>query len=113
MLEAVESGFLGLVSDQYAGKKGVHIEFFGRETSTPAGAAAFHLKSAAPVFFITCILQPNLTYAIGVKEMTFPDLPADKTRAITMINKVYNGELEAAIRRNPEQYFWFHRKWRN
>ncbi|NOZ07787.1 MAG: hypothetical protein GXO91_02780 [FCB group bacterium] len=113
MVEVLRDGFLGLASDQYAGKNGIKIDFFGRETSAPAGAAAFHLKTGATVFFMVCILQSDATYEIDVKKMVFKDLPEDQSQAIMEINSAYHRELEAAILRHPEQYFWFHRKWRN
>lgn len=113
MLEVLKDGFLGLASDQYAGKNGIKIDFFGRETSSPAGAAAFHLKTGAQVFFMVCILQSDATYEIAVKKMIFANLPNDRSQAVVEINRAYHRELEAAILRNPEQYFWFHRKWRN
>ena len=35
-------------------------------------------------------------------------IPEEK---IHIINQLYNMELENIIRKYPEQYFWFHRKW--
>ena len=34
-----------------------------------------------------------------------------KEQKIKTINDLYNLELEKIVKKYPEQYFWFHRKW--
>jgi len=38
-------------------------------------------------------------------------LPDNTNEAIVEINQRYSKHLEEEIRENPQQYFWFHRKW--
>jgi len=113
MLQVLKNGFLGLASDQYAGRNGVMIDFFGRETSTPAGAAVFYIKSKVPFIVGDCILTSKHKYKINLTEVDFSNLPDNRDDAVRKINQTYNNILKKMILEHPDQYFWFHRKWRN
>ena len=50
MISALNNNyFLGLASDQNAGKKGVKVNFLNIEASIPKGAAIFHIKTKKPI----------------------------------------------------------------
>ncbi|MEE8342105.1 MAG: lysophospholipid acyltransferase family protein, partial [Candidatus Neomarinimicrobiota bacterium] len=55
---------LALVSDQDARKRGVFVNYFNRMTSTPKGAARFHLESGAPIIFTVCYQNKPNDYTI-------------------------------------------------
>ncbi len=112
MLELLNQGyFLGLASDQNAGRKGTDATFFGKTVSVPKGAAIFHLKTNSPILLGFCILSPDFTYHLSFKELDVEGLPDNTNKAIVEINQRYSKLLEEEIRENPQQYFWFHRKW--
>ena len=113
MVDIVKDGFLGLASDQYAGKNGVWLDFFGRQTSSPAGAAVFYLKTGCPMLFCICTLTKNYRYKFTIEKLEFNNLPEDRGEAVLAINRQYHAKLEEYIRQYPQQYFWFHRKWRD
>ena len=112
MIRALGHSYLGLASDQYAGNSGVQITFFNKNTFTPKGAAIFHLKTGLPILIGFCKLLPDFTYSINFTELKLTDLSKDIETASIYINKLYHDMLENIIKENPEQYFWFHRKWR-
>jgi len=107
-----EHKFLGLASDQNAGKRGVNIPFFDIPASIPKGAALFHLKTSMPIIVGFCILSKDLKYNLRLREMNLSSIPAEKEAAIIAINTQYSKLLENEVRKYPEQYFWFHRKWK-
>jgi len=112
MLKLLKQGyFLGLASDQNAGRKGTDVPFFGMDVSVPKGAAIFHLKTNSPILVGFCILSPDFTYHLSFKELDVEGLSGNKNEAIVEINRRYSKLLEEEIRENPQQYFWFHRKW--
>ena len=102
----IKNGILGLVSDQDAKKKGVFVKFFGLPASTPKGAALFHINTSAPMVMGVCIKRSFQHY-----ELRFS--PVDtSSQDINNITQDYTNILEQHIRANPEQYFWFHRRWK-
>ena len=53
---------LTLGSDQDARSRGVFVDFFGIQSSTPKGTALFHLKTGAPIVFGACFEQDGEYY---------------------------------------------------
>jgi KDO2-lipid IV(A) lauroyltransferase len=103
---------LAIVSDQDAGNQGVFVSFLGKSASTATGTAIFHLKTGAPMVFVTGIRR-NL----GKIDIYFERIPdsTDKTvndEAIRDITQSHTSILEKWIRKFPTQYFWTHRRWK-
>ena len=112
MIRSIRDGYyLGLISDQNAGRKGTNAQFFNRSVSVPKGAAAFHLKTNTPILLGFCILSMDFTYHLSFQELDMEGLPEKSNEAIVEINQRYSKLLEEAVREHPQQYFWFHRKW--
>ena len=100
------NGVLGLVSDQDARKKGVFVNFFGSPSSTPKGAALFHLNTAAPVMMGACTQKGFQKYEIRFFQVD------TSIQSVERITQSYTSLLEECIRKNPGQYFWFHKRWK-
>ena len=106
-------GAVGIVGDQDAGRSGVFVPFFGRAASTHRGAALFALRLGAPLFASTArrLPGPEVRYELTAERIEITrtgDLEADTLRLTAAIA----ARLEAAVRSAPEQYFWFHRRWK-
>jgi KDO2-lipid IV(A) lauroyltransferase len=108
------NGVVGIVGDQDARGAGILVPFFGRPASTHRGPALFALRFGAPVF--ACVARrlpgPGVRYEVSGTRVEVPrtgDLEAD-VRALT---ERLTARLEAEIRVAPEQYFWFHRRWKS
>ena len=101
-----ENKILGLVSDQDAKNKGIFVNFFNTPASTHKGAAIFHLNTSAPMIFGLCIQTGFQEYKIEL----IPIIPVNNT--IEDITKQYTLTLEKIIRKYPDQYFWFHNRWK-
>ena len=101
-----KNGILGLVSDQDAKQKGVFVNFFNKPASTPKGAAMFHINSEAPLLFGICIRRSLQNY-----EIQFSSVDTSK-KSLQHITQSYTSLLESYIKQYPEQYFWFHRRWK-
>lgn len=102
---------LGLLVDQHAGKGGVWVPFFGKECSTSAAPAIFALRYNCKLFtgfcFRTGLAQWQLEAGdeIATHENGEP-------RPIEAITADINRSLEAAIRRDPANWFWVHNRWK-
>lgn len=105
---------IGIVGDQDARRAGVFVPFFGRPASTHRGPALFALKLGAPVFACVARRMPGRQVRYEVSGQRVPvartgDLEAD-VRALTA---ELAARLEGEVRKAPEQYFWFHRRWKS
>jgi len=114
MIEALKnSEILAIASDQNAGDKGTRVPFFGKKASIPKGAAYFYYKTRCPVVMGFCILKENSLYEFKLKKINIDINLEDGLNENLFIkfNTIYSETLEKMIRKYPEQYFWFHKKW--
>ena len=101
-----ENKMLGLVSDQDAKSKGIFVNFFNKPASTHKGAAIFHLNTKSPMIFGVCIQTGFQKYMIEFIPITIVD------NTIKEITQEYTLILEKIIKQYPDQYFWFHNRWK-
>ncbi|HET7460360.1 MAG TPA: lysophospholipid acyltransferase family protein [Longimicrobium sp.] len=108
-----KNGVIGIVGDQDARRAGVFVPFFGRPASTHRGPALFAHKLGAAVF--ACVARrlpgPGVRYEVSgqrVPVVRTGDVEAD----VTALTAELAARLEGEIRKAPEQYFWFHRRWK-
>jgi len=99
------SSILALVSDQDAKHTGVFVDFFKTPSSTTKGAAKFHINTGAPMVFASCVKTHYNKY-----HVSFESIPNGND--IVGITQSFTTVLENNIRKYPEQYFWFHRRWK-
>ncbi len=116
--EAVAGGaVVALVADQDAGSRGVFVPFLGRPASTFRGPAYLSLRTGAPLMF-GFVVRDGEGYRTEIEEVAHagaPDAEAvagDAVAAEAELTRRWVGRLEAAVRRWPGQYFWFHRRWK-
>jgi len=108
MYEALaRNNILTLASDQDAKKRGVFVKFFNLPASTPKGAGRFHLEYGSPLIFVTCHLERQNKHVVDILP-----IPTDSNSNIASITQSFTLMLENIITAYPEQYFWFHRRWR-
>ncbi|MCX7049310.1 MAG: lysophospholipid acyltransferase family protein [Candidatus Sumerlaeota bacterium] len=107
-----EKWVLGLAADQDARKAGIFIPFFGRPASTAAGPAFFAIRFGLRLLPTFAIYTPKGTIKI-IMEAPLP-VPEGLTQeeAIKELTRLHTLRLEERIRETPEQYWWFHRRWK-
>lgn len=103
--------FVAILSDQDAGKQGIFIPFFGRAASMAKGPALFAIRAGCPVLTAFGVRQPDGTMKVRISEILLPNT-GEEEKDIEIITSEYAKRLEQAVRENPEQWFWFHRKWK-
>jgi KDO2-lipid IV(A) lauroyltransferase len=106
---------IGVVLDQNMKRgTGVFVPFFGKPASTTPGLAVLARRSGVPVF-------PVFMSRVGVcgrhrlriePPAVWDEAAGDKKRALVANTALYTRLIEDAIRRRPEEWFWFHRRWR-
>lgn len=112
VLEA--NGVLTMVCDQDAGRKGMFVDFFGRPASTYKSIGLLAMTYRAPICVIYCRrLSNDYRFEIGAERIILPSQWDAQDDPLRWITQEYTAALEAVVRRNPEQYFWVHRRWKH
>jgi KDO2-lipid IV(A) lauroyltransferase len=102
---------VAIVGDQDARWKGVWVPFFGTPASTFRGPAQFALRTGAPVLASISRRLPDGRYrveGVRVPVVHTGDREADELRLTADLAAL----LESEIRKDPGQYFWFHKRWK-
>ncbi|MGZ8939039.1 MAG: lysophospholipid acyltransferase family protein [Limisphaerales bacterium] len=111
--EALAKGglFVGLLSDQHPNKGGVLVPFMGRECAATTAPAVLALRYDAPLFPVICyrVALGHWTVEVGDEIALSQNGAARTVEAITLdINRAF----EAAVRRDPANWFWVHNRWK-
>jgi KDO2-lipid IV(A) lauroyltransferase len=100
---------VGVLLDQNASRReGVFAPFFGVSASTSKGLALIALRTGAPVIPSFIHRTPDGRHVVEFA----PALPAPADGDPQAYTRAFNEAIEAAVRRNPGQYFWVHRRWK-
>ena len=112
---------LFVLVDQDTDGVGAFIPFFGRPAYTLLGPAILAVRSGVPMVIGHCTRLPDgLRHHLYCSPaVTLPadfgdptsDTPLIMQKAIEM-TRLAMVELEAVIRRHPDQWVWFHRRWK-
>ena len=103
--------FLGLLTDQHPNKGGVLAPFLGRDCATTTAPAVFALRYHAPLFTVICYRVALGRWTIEVGE-EIPLRENGEPRSMEAIMTDVNRAFEAAIRRDPANWFWVHDRWK-
>lgn len=115
ILRALKLGrIVGILSDQDGGRNGCFVDFFNRLSSTPSGAAAFSLRTGAPIFPAFIVREKDFFHRVVVeKPIEIPDASVPVEEAERRILQKFADALEKHVRRHPEQWLWAHRRWKS
>ena len=114
MLRSLRKGeVVALLVDQDTKVDGMFLPFLGRDAHTPVGHGKLSVRTGAPVVVLTINRRPDLlTHHIKVWEEVLPTADREPSNSVTAICSRCNAILENAIRAEPSQWVWFHRRWR-
>ncbi|MDX2475302.1 MAG: hypothetical protein QNL91_16525 [Candidatus Krumholzibacteria bacterium] len=103
-------GYVAVLQDQRTSVRNRDVPFFGIPAPTPTGMAALALKYGVPVLPVAGVWDEQRQVVVmhhqpPIRPEEFA--PDDQLGFLTRCN----GALEEFIRRNPEQWVWFHRRW--
>lgn len=106
-------GILALLGDQHAGRKGCVVDFLGRPASCHKALALFALLNRAPLLVATCTRGDRpLRFVMKMDGLADSEQTPDVFASVEELTQWYNDALAAQIRRQPEQYWWLHDRWR-
>lgn len=107
-----EDKSIAILIDQYAGRRGEFVDFFGIPTSTTPSPAILALRTDIPVIPAFIVRDGRNKHKIVIE----PSIEITKTGNIT--EDVHSNTqkiiqpLEDYVNKYPEQWWWVHRRWR-
>jgi Kdo2-lipid IVA lauroyltransferase/acyltransferase len=112
MAAALERGeHLGMLVDQHF-SRGVDVTFFGRRCKANPSIARLARQFDCPVVGVRVIRLPDHRFRIAAEGPLA--LPRDAAGRIDVAatTQLITSVVEGWIRQYPEQWLWFHRRWR-
>jgi KDO2-lipid IV(A) lauroyltransferase len=104
---------LAMLIDQDIDVDGLFVPFFGVPAHTPRGAAAFSLRSGAAIVPVAIHLQPDESHHITVlPPLEAPPAELAEGERIDELTRRCSRAVEGLIRIYPQQWVWFHDRWR-
>ena len=105
-------GNICVVGDQYKGRQGVTVDFFGLPSPSPRGVAVLAHRTTAEIIFVAMHVHQG-RYIMDWEPMQIQQPERINDNYIADVVSAGLKKLEAVIRKYPEQYLWFHKRWRN
>ncbi len=101
-----------MVADQHAGRTGIMAPFLGKDTPTLALPGSFVAKHNPPVFLMKGHRVEKGRHKVTVSPIDIPECPC-RDSLKSEVTRCYNEAIGKAVLDHPEQYFWYHRRWRD
>lgn len=113
ILRALQEGrAVVMVADQDAGPRGTFAPFFGRLVSTLPLPGAIAARYRPALFVMAGHRVDHGRHQLAVKRLPLPE-EADEETLRHQVAALCNLALEDAVRQVPDQYFWYHRRFRD
>ncbi|RME94454.1 MAG: hypothetical protein D6766_05805 [Verrucomicrobia bacterium] len=103
---------IGFLSDQHAGARGLPVPFLGEVASTTPAPAVFAQRYRCPLHVAVCYRTGLARWRIEISPAIPTETPAGEPRPALDIMAEVNRLFEEAVRRDPANWFWAHRRWR-
>ncbi len=107
-----ENRIMGILIDQDTDVESAFVDFMGRPAWTPTAAATMALKFGAPVIFGYIQRNRDNRHTIVVEGPLELVRAGDREKEVVANTAMLTKKIESAIRNNPEQWVWMHRRWR-
>lgn len=109
---AKKGGFLALLPDQAWHSAGVYGPFFGKMCFTAGGPAAIAHLAGVPVIPVVSYRIAPFRHKILISPPVLMTEGNDRNKVIQENTDRMNKAIEDMIRPYPEQWLWFHRRWK-
>lgn len=107
-----EGWFVGILVDQSPRDNGAPVEFFGKHCWATIGPALLYARTQAPVHPVSMIRNEDGTLLLEI----FPPLSLVRSgnlqEDILKNTQICQRAIEDIIRKHPDQWLWFHRRWK-
>ena len=102
---------LAFLIDQNQARGGIFVPFFGKLASSPRGPALMAKRFKSPVMGTYIKRNPDSTHTVTFKEIKLVESSSIKEYLYTNTYN-FSNFFEELIRENPDQWYWFHNRWK-
>lgn len=103
---------LALFSDQHGGGKGLWLPFLGRHCSCSTAPAVIALRYQAALTMAICYRTDLARWRIEIGPVIPTHDERGHERPVEAITRDIQRQYEIAVRRDPANWFWVHRRWK-
>ncbi|MGA3279752.1 MAG: lysophospholipid acyltransferase family protein [Smithella sp.] len=108
-----ENQIIGILSDQnVAAYEGVFVDFFERPACTGVGLAVMAMRSDSPVVPVFMARQKSGKYKLIIKPFLKAVCTDDYEADLQINTQRFTKIVEDVVREYPNQWFWFHQRWK-
>ena len=108
-----ENQIIGILSDQnVAAYEGVFVDFFQRPACTGVGLAVMAMRSGSPVVPVFMARQKSGKYKLIIKPFLTAVCTDDYEADLQVNTQRFTKIVEDVVREYPDQWFWFHQRWK-
>ncbi len=112
--ELTSGGSVGFLIDQRAAPNvGISVPLFGHPACTHPVLARVVRRTGAPVMPFCALWDGPGAYSLHYFEPLLPDALSEDQLEDEPLTARFNQIIEAMIRRRPEQWLWYHDRWRD
>lgn len=112
LVKAIKSGnSIAMLVDQKM-NNGIEVPFFGMPAMTANAIAKLSLQFDMPIIPVQIIRTKGSNFKAIIHTRLSPQIVGNKNEDSYLIMREINQLIETWIRQNPEQWFWFHNRWK-
>lgn len=100
-----------LIDQNTVPREGVFVDFFAKKATTITTVSQLYLKKNIPVVPVFLHYQGQEIVLDILPEIAYP-VPGQDPAALTELTQQLTWLIEAQIKKFPEQWFWFHNRWK-
>jgi Kdo2-lipid IVA lauroyltransferase/acyltransferase len=102
---------LAILPDIRAKTDSITVDFLGGRAEIPKGMALFAKSAGVPILPV-CLTREGWTrHRWDAYEPIWPDASLDRDADVLRMTQYVMTKLNDAVLRNPDQYFWFNKRW--
>jgi KDO2-lipid IV(A) lauroyltransferase len=102
-----------LIDHNTIAREGVFVDFFGKPASTVTSVSQLHLKRAIPIIPIFIHYEKDKIILELLDEIDATGTSTGNQKEdILQLTQRCTSIIEEKIRQYPEQWFWFHNRWK-
>ncbi len=113
VIEKLKHGkVLAILPDIKAKRNPVTVDFLGGKANIARGMAFFAKSAGVPIIPVVIRREGWKKHHWKIfSEAVFPDNSLNRDEDIERMTKIIMKDFDALIRKYPDQYFWFNKKW--
>lgn len=107
-----EGWFVGILVDQSPRDNAVPVKFFGKECWATLGPAFLHLRTGAPIYPVVMVRKDDGSLLFKILPPLTLMKSGNLRKDLIAITQFCQDAIESLIREYPEQWLWFHDRWK-